>query len=595
MGSLGQATALLAAAVVFVPLFKRAQLGAILGYLAAGLVLGPNVLGVVGDVDGMLHVSELGVVFFLFLVGLELEPKRLWSLRRTVFGLGSAQLVATGVLVLGGALLLGLPFAAAMTAGLGLALSSTAIALQLLADRGQLTSPAGRAGFGVLLFQDLAVVPLLALIPLLAGEEAASVGGALLAVAKVVGMVVAVAVGGRYVTRPIFRFIAASHVHEISTAVAILIVVGTGLLMTLVGMSMALGAFLAGVLLADSEYRHELEAAIDPFKGLLLGLFFMAVGMSIDVRIVVADPLPVLAGVAGLIAVKGLVLLAIGKAAGIELHGRVVMAAALAQGGEFAFVLFGVAADANVLDDATRAFLVVVVSASMAATPLVMLALDRALPRLLARLQPKRTDRPFDAIDDEAKPVIIAGFGRYGQIVARVLSLSKIGFTALEVSPEHVDSVRRYGNTIYYGDASRLDLLRAAKAEEAKAFVLAIDDPEASVRTATVVKKAFPRLPIYARARNRQHAFKLMDLGVSVMNRETFFSSLELARRLLVDLGLPDEMADARIARFRAHDEELLRRQYAVHHDEAKLVETSRQFTAQLNAILEEDQQEAGP
>jgi monovalent cation:proton antiporter-2 (CPA2) family protein len=581
-----QAALLLAGAIVAVLLFKRLRLGAILGYLVAGVALGPSGFGIVENAEGLLHFSELGVVLFLFLVGLELEPQRLWELRRAVFGLGNLQILATGALIAAGALALGQSFGAAVVIALGLSLSSTAIALQLLAEKGELATPAGRSGFAMLLFQDLAVVPILAVIPLLSGRgEQASLADTAIAGAKVAGMVLLIVVGGRTLTRPLFASIAKSRVHEISTAVALLVVLGAGLLMSLVGMSMALGAFLAGVLLANSEYRHELEASIDPFKGLLLGLFFMAIGMSANVRLLVEQPFVVLGCVFGFMALKIAVFVGIGALIKLERRAKVILALALAEGGEFAFVLFGVATQAHVLSKELGELLIVVVSVSMAATPLSFVLFGG----LIERLTKKREAREFDAIEEEGNPVIIAGFGRYGQIIARVLIASRIKFTALEVSADQVDFVRKFGNKIYYGDASRLELLRAAKTEHARAFVLAIDDVEASMRTARLVKKSFPHVPIYARARNRAHAYELLDLGVHVLNRETFFSSLQMAEEVLVGVGMPREVAHDRIERFRAYDEALLAEAHKIRHDEAALQEAARKSMAELADLMDQD------
>ncbi len=584
-----EAIVLLIAACVAVPLFKRFKLGAILGYLVAGALIGPHAAGFVQDSEDILRFSELGVVFFLFLVGLELEPKRLWELRKAVFGLGNAQVLASAALLGVGLWAAGIAPTAALVAGLGLALSSTAIALQLLGERGQSHSPAGRDGFAVLLFQDLAVIPMLAIIPLLAGTGGTSLAEGAAAVLKACALIALVVVGGRFVTRPLFRVIAASRAHEVSVALALLIVVGTGALMSLVGLSMGMGAFLAGVLLADSEYRHELEANVEPFKGLLLGLFFLAVGMTVDVRLFVERPAAVLLGVLALLAVKIAVLLALGRLAGWDLRGRVLTSVAMAQGGEFGFVLFGIAAGAGVLERGLADLLVVIVSTSMAATPLAMLVADRVTARLT-----HRDPREFDALDDAEHPVIIAGFGRYGQIVARVLGAAGHRFTALDISPEHIDFVRKFGNKAYYGDASRLDLLRAARADQARAFVLAIDDVEGSLRTAAVVKRSFPGLPIFARARNRDHAYRLMDLGIEVLNRETYWSSLKMAEEVLVSLGMGRDDAQTACDSFQRGDHELLRRQHAVHHDQEKLIQTVKASRGELQAIFDQDMARRG-
>ncbi len=579
-----EAVVFLAAAVVTVPLFKRMGMGALLGYLTAGVLIGPWLFGFVSDVENILHFSELGVVLLLFVIGLELRPSRLWELRRPVFGLGGAQVAATGLVLAAAGMALGLPGATALTVGLVLSLSSTAFALQILAEKKQLTSHYGRASFAILLFQDLAAIPLLALIPLL-GAGGAGQPWSLVAAFKAVAVVVAVVAGGRWLLRPFLRLAASAASHEVFVAAALLVVVGTALLAHLAGLSMALGAFLAGVLLADSEYRHELEADIDPFKGLLLGLFFIAVGMSINLGLVLHRPLAVLGLVIGLMTLKSLVLYGLGRAAK-QSHGSAVnLALFISQGGEFAFVLFGAAAGAQVLDKALADLLVVVVSVSMAVTPLLVTLNEKVLKIGLAADKP----REFDRIETREHRVIIAGFGRFGQMIARTLRMKKIPFTALEASFEQVDFVRKFGNKIYFGDASRLDLLRAARADQAEVFVLAIDDIEASVKTAEMVKKHYPHLKIYARARNRVHAYRLMDVGVDRLIRETFLSSLELARDVLIALGHSRMEADEAMRRFREHDEALLERQHKIHHDEAQLIAAARQGAEELERLFEQD------
>ncbi|MFL5352381.1 monovalent cation:proton antiporter-2 (CPA2) family protein [Archangium sp.] len=590
MNVLNDVAVFLIATVIAVPFFKRLGLGSILGYLAAGTLIGPSVLGLIHDPEDILHFAEFGVVLFLFIVGLELQPARLWALRRSVFGLGLAQVLLSGALLAAAGVVLGLSLKAAIIVGLGLSLSSTAIALQLLGERQQLAARHGRESFAILLFQDLAVIPLLALIPLLSGRSAdtGESHGFLLPLLKVAAVLVAVVLSGRFLVRPVFRLIASTQMQELFTATTLLVVVGVAVLMNYAGISMALGTFLAGVLLADSEYRHELEADIEPFKGLLLGLFFIAVGMSMNLRLITERPLLVAGCVLGLMVLKAGVLFWLGRPMGLMLQGRRVMALALAQGGEFAFVLFGVAATAGVLERSLSELLVVVVSLSMAVSPILLAVHDGVVNRLLQRSVPVEYDRMEDA---HQQPVIIAGFGRYGQIIGRVLNMLDIGFTALEVSPEQVDFLRRYGNKIYYGDASRLDLLRAAGAARAKLLVLAIDDVEASVRTAELVRHNFPELPIYARARNRAHAYRLMDAGVKVLNRETLLSSLDMAARVLQELGFDEERARSVVERFRVYDEELLARQYAVHLDEEQLLQTAQQAREELRGLFEQDNQ----
>jgi len=589
MTLLQETVVFLTAAVVAVPLSRRLGVGAVLGYLAGGVLIGPFGLGLVRDVDSILHFAELGVVLLLFVIGLELQPTRLWALRRPVFGHGSLQVATTAALLAAGGMLLGLPPVTAIVAGAVLSLSSTAFALQLLAEKNQLTTQHGRSAFAILLFQDLAAIPLIAVLPLLGAGGA---GWNALAAAKAVAAIALVAGGGRWLLRPFLRMAALAANREIFLAAALLVVVGTALLMQLAGLSMALGAFLAGVLLADSEYRHELEADIEPFKGLLLGLFFIAVGMSVDLGLVRRAPLTVLGLVFGLVAIKAAVLYGVARLSGQSRAAAVNLALYISQGGEFAFVLFGLAAGAHVMDRALSDLLVVVVSASMAVTPLLVAFNDRTL-RIGAGLEPLRA---FDVIEPRDHRVIIAGFGRVGQVVARLLRTQRIPFTALEASFEQVDFVRRFGSKIYYGDASRLDLLRAAGAERAEIFVLAIDDVEASLKTARMVKQHFPHLRIYARARNRMHTYQLMDIGVTHIMRETFVSSLELARDVLVGLGRSPTEADVAARRFRSHDEALLERQQTLHHDEARLIAVTRQALEELERLFEHDGQtlEAG-
>jgi glutathione-regulated potassium-efflux system protein KefB len=589
MSFLQQALVYLAAAVVAVPLFKRLGLGSVLGYLAAGVVIGPWAIGLIADVESVLHVAELGVVLLLFIVGLELQPSRLWQLRRTVFGLGSAQVLATAAVLAGVALLVGQRGWAALVIGVGLSLSSTAFALQLLAEKKELEREHGRAAFGILLFQDLAVIPLLAILPLVGAAPSDGPGDPLwLSAAKVIGVLAGVFAGGRYVLRPVFRQVARTQSQEVMTAAALLVAVGTALLVGAVGLSMSLGAFLAGVMLAESEYRHELEADIEPFKGLLLGLFFIAVGMSADLGIVLERPFAVAGLVLGMTAVKLAVLYLIGRRALGGDEPAVSLAVVLSQGGEFAFVLFGLAARQGIMDRALADLLVVVVSASMALTPLLFGALTRVVrPRLLRRQN--RASRPYDEIPDEGNRVIIAGFGRVGQVVARVLRARRIGFTALDTNPDHIEFVKRFGNRVFYGDAGRLDLLRAAGADRASIFVLAIDDIESSLRIAAFVREEFPHLTIFARARNRQHAYKLLELGIDHLVRDTFPAALELTRDVLTVLGTPLSVSRQLVDRFREHDEELLVEAYQHRADLGKLTEIAMRGRAELEKLFQED------
>jgi len=579
-----QAAVFLGTAVVVVPLFRRLKLGAVLGYLAAGAIIGPWGLGVVPHAEATLDFAELGVVLLLFLVGLELEPSRLWALRQPVFGLGGAQVLLTGVVLTGIAQWQGQGWQAAMVVGFGLAMSSTAIVLAWLGERGELSSASGRRAFAILLFQDLAVIPLIALLPLLAPEKMGAANAWGLA-GKGVAAIVLVIVVSRLLVRPLLKIVARYGGRDIFTGAALLVVLAAALLMETIGLSMSLGAFLAGVLLADSEFRHELEADVEPFKGLLLGLFFMAVGMSANLAYFAAHPLSVLGVAIGLMLVKALLLWAITGATGIGNEDARRIAVLLAQGGEFAFVLFTAAQTAGILAGETAQFLVLAVTISMLLAPLSFVAHERLLARWLERRKPPE----FDTIDGPGNPVIIAGYGRYGQIVSRVLRMAGIPFTALEVSYQQVDFVRRFGNKVYYGDASRLELLDSAKARDAKLFVLAIDDVEASVKTAALVRKHFPDLPILARARNRVHAYRLLDLGIESIERETLLSSLETARHALVHLGLDAAQATRAVELFREHDARQLDAQYAVRQDEAQLIQTTAQAAAQLQELFESD------
>ena len=590
---LQSAVVFLLATVLMVPLARRFQLGAVLGYLAGGVLIGPSLLGLVPNDARVAQLSELGVVLLLFVIGLELSPQRLWVMRRAVFGAGLAQVV-TAALAIGGLahLAFGLDTAAAIVVGLGLALSSTAFGLQVLAERKELGSAHGRLGFAVLLFQDLAAIPLIAAVPLLAGAAASHTAlPNLPALARTVGVIVAVIVGGRLLLRPLFRAVAATRVAEVFTATALLVVIGTAWLMELAGISMALGAFLAGVLLADSEYRHELEAQIEPFKGLLLGLFFISVGMSANLGLLLREPLIVIGLVALLLAVKGALLWPLARLVGrIDAIAALRLTALLAGGGEFAFVVFKIAGDRHLLDRSQQSLLVLVITLSMALTPLLVGAAG-----WLARRLDQAPARPFDTIETDAPRVIIAGFGRVGQIVARVLRAHRIPFVALEHSIEQVETSRRFGTQIFFGDPSRPELLRAAQADRAEIFVLATDDPETNIRTARIVRRLFPHLRIVARARNRQHAYRLMDLNVPTVVRETFHSSLEMTRDVLRALGLDAATVDTHIARFREHDETMLRAQYLVYDDEAALIQSAREALQELESLFAADASDGEP
>ncbi|HWW81505.1 MAG TPA: monovalent cation:proton antiporter-2 (CPA2) family protein [Steroidobacteraceae bacterium] len=588
MISLAQTAVLLAAAVLAVSLFRLLNLSSILGYLAAGLAIGPWGLRLIHDIGNITKIAEFGVVLLLFIIGLELQPTRLWVMRRLVFGLGAAQVTLCTVLLGVAGYLLGLQPVTAAIVGFGLSLSSTPLVLQVLAERGQLKSQHGRSAFGILLFQDLAVLPVLAILPLIShtASTTQTANGALWPILlKLVAVVAVVIIGGRLLLRPALRVVARVRVTEVFTAAALLTVIATALLANLAGLSMSLGAFLAGVLLADSEFRHELEADIEPFKGLLLGLFFIVVGMSANLGLLTSQPLRLLGLTAGLILIKLLAVTLLGRLANHKGSSAWRLGFTLPAGGEFAFVLFTLATRQNILDAETADLLILAVTLSMMLGPLLLIAHDIVESRWLA--DPKQ---PFDEIDDSETPVIIAGFGRFGQIVARILRLRRIPFTALDSNQTHVDFVRRFGNQVYYGDASRLDLLRAAGAETAKIFVLAIDDVDASIRTAQLVRAQFPKLKIFARARNRQHTFALMDAGVTHIIRETLLSSLDLAASVLQELGETQASARGAVRKFRQHDEATLAAQYAVKEDETKFRATTQESAQQLEKLFETDE-----
>jgi monovalent cation:proton antiporter-2 (CPA2) family protein len=585
MHLLEQVAIFLLTAVLIVPIFQRLKLGAVLGYLAAGMIIGPWGFGVIGDVESTLQFSEFGVVLLLFLIGLELEPRRLWTLRNSVFGLGGTQVAATGTVIGLLAMAAGFSWQAALIIGLGCAMSSTALVMASLAERGQLLTRYGRESFAILLFQDLAVIPLLALLPLLSATPGQESSSQWLGAAKAIAVIAVFIAGSRILIRPALKFIALNRSREVFTAAALLLVIGTALIMQKIGLSMSLGAFLAGVLLADSEFRHELEADIEPFKGLLLGLFFISVGMSANLTLVWDAPLTLFGLALAMMLIKFAVMYAISRATGTPGNTAQRLAVALAQGGEFAFVLFAAATALGVFNLATSQMLIMAVTISLLLAPLLIVAHDRLITRWL-----ERTSTPeYDVIDGPGNPVIIAGFGRVGQIVSRVLRMCGIPFTALEANYQQVDFVRRYGSKIYFGDATRLDLLQSAQTGKAKLFVLAIDDVEASLKTAALVRVHFPELPILARARNRSHYFQLRDLGIEMIYRETFLSSIEVAHHALLKLGFTAAAAERAVTLFRQHDEDLIEVQHAVHHDEAQLIQNVQLATEQLKSLFEAD------
>ena len=579
-----EALIFLAAAVICVPIAARLGLGSVLGYLIAGVAIGPWGFGFIGNVDSTQNLAELGVVLMLFVIGLELEPKRLMSMRSTVFGGGTLQLAVSGAVLMGALMALGLVWQAALAGGLALALSSTAISTQAMTERGELDTPTGRAAFGILLFQDIAAIPLIALVPLLARVETPGGNPLWMRVGLAVAAIAGVVVLGRYFIRPALRLIARIDIRELFTAFALLLVIGVAELMALAGLSMAMGAFLAGVLLASSEFRHALESDIEPFKGLLLGLFFISVGMTIDFGLLASRPATVLLLVVGFVALKFASLWAVARMLDI-CRERWLFAALLAQGGEFAFVVFGVARESKLFSAEWEALLTITVALSMALTPLLLLLHDRLAER------GTKTERAADTIDTQA-PVIIAGFGRFGQIVGRLLLANDVRAVVLDHDPDQIETLRKFGYRVFYGDATRLDLLEAAGARKARLLVNAIDDVESSIALVDRVRANFPDLPIVSRARNVSHYFELRLRGVEVAERETFEAALRVGRSALERLGIDRfrarELADA----FRRHNIASVDATLPFYQDEARRLSMAKQGREELEQQFARDREQ---
>ncbi len=576
---------LLAATTIAVPVSRRLGFGSILGYLVAGIAIGPSGLRLVTDVGQISDVSELGVVMLLFLIGLELRPHRLWILRKAVFGLGLGQMVPSTAILTVLAHEAGVPWAGAAVLGAGLALSSTAIVLPMLGERNLLSSTAGRDSFAVLLFQDMAFIPLVALVPLLSGD-ALSTHAIWPDVLRGVAAVAAILVGGSYLVRPVFRVIGGAKTPEVFTATALLIVVGTAALANWAGLSMSLGAFMAGVLLSDSEYRHELQADIEAFEGLLLGFFFISVGMSANIGLAIAHPAQVAAGVVIVMLVKILVAFLAGLYKRGTVKSALRFSLALPEGSEFSFVLFAAAVSAGALPQDRADLATLIIAASMLATPILFAASEKFLiPRLDARKEPA-----YDAIDDETAPVIICGFGRMGQVVGRILRMQSIRFTALDTDSGQVEVVRRFGSKVYFGNPAREEVLRAAGAETARVLVITLEDMDETLAVAEMAQRHFRNLAIFAAARNRRHAHRLMDVGVAGIVRETLFSSLRLTEMLLEKLDVPADSARRAIELFREHDERNLIETQAISGDEGQLIQSTQQAAQELMELFESDQ-----
>jgi monovalent cation:H+ antiporter-2, CPA2 family len=594
-----QALVYLAAAVVMVPLAKRLGLGSVLGYLVAGIVIGPALLGFIGkEGEDLMHFAEFGVVMMLFIIGLELEPELLWKLRKPIAGLGGLQVLATSLALAGIALLFGLEWKPALATGMILSLSSTAIVLQTLNEKGLMKSSAGQSSFAVLLFQDIAVIPMLALFPLLAtyapaAQSAADHHPTLVSnlpgwgeTLVVLGSVAGIIVLGRFLVRPLLRLVASTRLREVFTATALLLVVGIAVLMTQVGLSPALGTFLAGVVLANSEYKHELESDIEPFKGLLLGLFFIAVGASINFGLIVSQPLLIAGLVLLLMTVKAIVLFILGKVFNVSLNQNLLFAVALSQVGEFAFVLFSFSLQAGILPQNITDTMMAVVAISMALTPLLLMMHEKIFhPRLSAKN--REQEREADAID-EKNPVIIAGFGHFGNTVGRFLRAHNIGTTILEIDAERVEFLRRMGFKVYYGDASRYDLLHAAGAAEAKLIIISLEPEEKRMEMIETIKKHFPNLRMLVRATNRFDAYNQMNAGMLHIYRETVDTALRLGVDVMKMLGHRSYMAQRAARLFFKHDEANLKKLAAIKDNDEYIV-TARAYIEEIEKMLQAD------
>ncbi|WP_318366222.1 glutathione-regulated potassium-efflux system protein KefC [Enterobacter sp.] len=579
-----QALIYLGSAALIVPIAVRLGLGSVLGYLIAGGIIGPWGLRLVTDAESILHFAEIGVVLMLFVIGLELDPQRLWKLRASVFGGGALQMVLCGLLLGAFCMALGLRWQVAVLIGLTLGLSSTAIAMQAMNERNLMVSQMGRSAFAVLLFQDIAAIPLVAMIPLMAasGEAITLVSFTLSAIKVVVALALVVLIG-RYVARPALRFVARSGLREVFSAVALFLVFGFGLLLEEAGLSMAMGAFLAGVLLASSEYRHALESDIEPFKGLLLGLFFIGVGMSIDFGTLISHPLRIAILLVGFLVIKMLTLWLIARPLNVPARQRRWFAVLLGQGSEFAFVVFGAAQMANVLDPEWAKALTLAVALSMAVTPLLLV--------LLTRLESSSEDnsREADEIDEEQPRVIVAGFGRFGQIAGRLLLSSGVKMVVLDHDPDHIETLRKFGMKVFYGDATRVDLLASAGAAKAEVFINAIDDPKANLQLTELVKEHFPHLQIVARARDVDHYIRLRQAGVERPERETFEGALMLGRLALEELGLGQYEAKERADLFRRYNTQMVDEMAAGENDTQSRADVYKRTSAMLTEIITED------
>lgn len=585
--SLLQIAVLLASAALIAPLAKHFRIGAVLGYLFAGVVIGPYALKIFNDAENMLKVAEFGVVLLLFLIGLELRPQRLFAMRRSILGAGGTQVLVTIGILATIMIVAQYNWRYALFAGLALSLSSTAMVLQVLKEKGELELRHGRLAFAVLLFQDIAAIPMIAFVGLLAvsgGEQATMTW---LGATKALGAICIVILAGRYLLSWVFHLIAKTGMSEAMTAFALLTVVIIEIIMKSAGLSPALGAFIAGALLADSAYRHEIEADIKPFESLLLGMFFVAVGMSLDLKLITQVPGQIFGAAVALMLIKGVVLFFVGRYFGLNFAAARRFACALAQGGEFAFVLTATAVTAYAITRDFASVINVIVTLTMVATPLLMLAEGWWAKRKAVTSTP--TASRADDLPDHDGHVVIAGLGRFGQIIARVLAARKVPFTALDGDPAQIEIVRKFGGKVYYGDASREDILDAAQIGKAKAFVVCVSNIEASLKIVDLVRKKYPNLPIYVRARDRNHVHQLMDHGVENIIREMFLSSLELSRRVLIEAGLSREDANHTIKVFAEGDRHRLYEDFIHFSDDAKMVDNAKRHAQDLAELFETD------
>lgn len=579
---INQALIFIGFSVILVPLFQWLGFGSVLGYLIGGILVGPNCFQLVHDAESVMHFSEMGITLLLFVIGLEIQPRKLWSMRHQLFGLGGLQVVVTSAVFMLLGIALGLSPVAGAVIGFGLSLSSTAFAVQALTEKNQFSTEFGRASFAILLTQDLFAIPALAIIPALSasGMSTGSPQKPLLAFAIILALIFA----SRFLIRPAFRWIASTRSREVFTAAALFIVLSVATLMQSVGLSAALGTFIAGVLLADSEYRHELDANIQPFKSILMGLFFMAVGMGVNLGLIASQPLQIFGFAIGYLALKTGLIYSIGRFFKLGHENSKLTAYTIAQGGEFAFVIFGIATQVSLLESQWVDVLTAVVTLSMILNPILIIVNER-----LALRHCNKTLPVYDQIKDENPEVLVAGFGRFGQTFARVLRAQNIPFVAMDHDAQQIEQVRKFGSKVYYGDVSRLDLLEAAGAAKAKYFVLAIDDVDASVRTAKMIKEHFPHLKLFVRVRNRGHALDIMSLGITTIKREVFDSSLNFVGDLLTEMGFSREKTSLVLERFKRHDELMLAEQFKVRDDDKALISLSNQGTEQLAQVLSQD------